>query len=640
MVFRDYIEEAKAIFDKLVPENGITEVVYEGPNIIVYTKNEQLFANREETAVKVAQEIRRRIAIRPDPSIMKGENESRKIAEEVIPKSAGLKDIYFEADTGEMVIELEEPSIISQKDSDYLKTIRAKTNWSPRVIRAPPMHSYTVKEIREFMREVKDDRKKFLNSLGQKLNSPVMIGEPWVRITALGGHREVGRSATLVSTNNSRILVDCGMMNTSTAGEKPWEGSPYLYLPEIQPLSSIDAVILTHAHLDHSGMAPMLYKYGYEGPIYMTQPTRDLSTLLQNDFIKVAHMEGYKAPYETKHIREELKRTIVLRQNETTDITPDVRLTFYNAGHILGSSSVHLHVGDGLYNIVLSGDVKFEKTWLFNPANNKFPRVETFMTESTYAGRDDYHNTRKDASEILVSIINRTFERGGSILIPVFAVGRSQEVMMVLEEAVRTGLIPNITVYLDGMIMEATSIHAAYPEFLNRNLREQIMVMRENPFMSPIFKKVETKEQRLQICDSVENKVVLATSGMMSGGPVMEYFKAWAESAKNSLVFVGYQADGTFGKRVQRGAKEVTLADGGKPTTYKINMNVETAEGFSGHSDKKQLLGYIATMQPKPKKILVNHGDSDNAIELAKLIRQKFGIESHALRNLETVRLY
>ena len=640
MVFRDYIEEAKAIFDKLVPENGITEVVYEGPNIIVYTKNEQLFANREETAVKVAQEIRRRIAIRPDPSIMKGENESRKIAEEVIPKSAGLKDIYFEADTGEMVIELEEPSIISQKDSDYLKTIRAKTNWSPRVIRAPPMHSYTVKEIREFMREVKDDRKKFLNSLGQKLNSPVMIGEPWLRITALGGHREVGRSATLVSTNNSRILVDCGMMNTSTAGEKPWEGSPYLYLPEIQPLSSIHAVILTHAHLDHSGMAPMLYKYGYEGPIYMTQPTRDLSTLLQNDFIKVAHMEGYKAPYETKHIREELKRTIVLRQNETTDITPDVRLTFYNAGHILGSSSVHLHVGDGLYNIVLSGDVKFEKTWLFNPANNKFPRVETFMTESTYAGRDDYHNTRKDASEILVSIINRTFERGGSILIPVFAVGRSQEVMMVLEEAVRTGLIPNITVYLDGMIMEATSIHAAYPEFLNRNLREQIMVMRENPFMSPIFKKVETKEQRLQICDSVENKVVLATSGMMSGGPVMEYFKAWAESAKNSLVFVGYQADGTFGKRVQRGAKEVTLADGGKPTTYKINMNVETAEGFSGHSDKKQLLGYIATMQPKPKKILVNHGDSDNAIELAKLIRQKFGIESHALRNLETVRLY
>jgi arCOG00543 universal archaeal KH-domain/beta-lactamase-domain protein len=640
MVFRDYIEEVRAIFDKLVPDNDISEVVYEGPNIIVYTKNENLFANREDTAVKVAQEIRRRISIRPDPSIMKGEDESRKIVEENIPDAAGLKDIYFESDTGEVVIELEEPSIVSQKDSTYLKNIRTMTNWSPRVIRAPPMHSHTVKEVREFIRDVKEERKKFLNALGQKLNAPVMIGETWIRLTALGGHREVGRSATLISTNNSKILVDCGMMNTNTAGEKPWEGSPYLYLPEVQPLSSIDAVVLTHAHLDHSGMAPMLYKYGYEGPIYMTQPTRDLAILLQNDFIKVAHMEGYKAPYETKHIREELKRTIILKNNETTDITSDVRLTLYNAGHILGSSSVHLHIGDGLYNVVLSGDVKFEKTWLFNPANNKFPRVETFMTESTYAGRNDFHKTRKDASEILVSIINRTFERGGSVLIPVFAVGRSQEVMMVLEEAVRLDLIPNITVYLDGMIMEATAIHAAYPEFLNRNLREQIMIKRENPFMSNIFKKVETREQRLEICDSTEHKVVLATSGMMSGGPVMEYFKAWSDSPKNSLVFVGYQAEGTLGKRIQRGAKEITLSDAGKSHNYKVQMNVETAEGFSGHSDKKQLLAYIATMQPKPKRILVNHGDSENAQDFAWQIRQKFGIDAYSLRNLETIRLY
>jgi Predicted metal-dependent RNase, consists of a metallo-beta-lactamase domain and an RNA-binding KH domain len=138
-------------------------------------------------------------------------------------------------------------------------------------------------------------------------------------------------------------------------------------------------------------------------------------------------------------------------------------------------------------------------------------------------GRDDYHHTRKDASESLVEIVNRTFERGGSVLIPVFAVGRSQEVMMVLEEAMRTGLIKNAPVYLDGMIMEATAIHAAYPEFLNRELREQIMVKRENPFMSNIFHKVETRDQRQEICDSVENQIVLATSGMMNGGPVWSF---------------------------------------------------------------------------------------------------------------------
>ncbi len=640
MAFRDYIDDAKTIFNRLFPDNQITDVIYEGPNIVVYTKNEDLFANRDDIAKQVAQEIRRRIAIRPDPSILESEEIAEKKVREIIPESAGLREVYFEPDTGEVVIELDEPSLINQRDMEYIKSIKNETKWAPRIVRAPPMHSHTVKEVREYLREVKDERKKFLNNLGMKLNSPTMVGETWVRLTALGGHREVGRSATLVSTNNSRVLIDCGMMNTNSAGDRPWEGAPYLYLPEVQPLSSIDAVILTHAHLDHSGMAPMLYKYGYEGPIYMTQPTRDLAILLQNDFIKVAHAEGYKSPYDTKHIREELKRTVVLKYNETTDITSDIRLTFYNAGHILGSGSVHLHIGEGLYNVVLSGDVKFEKTWLFNMANNHFPRVETFMTESTYAGRDDYHKTRKDASETLIEIIKRTFEKGGSVLIPVFAVGRSQEVMMVLEEAVRTGALPEFPVYLDGMIMEATAIHAAYPEYLNRELRERIMIQRENPFMNPIFRKVETREQRLSICDSTESKVVLATSGMMNGGPVMEYFRAWVDSPKHSLVFVGYQAEGTLGRRVQRGAREITLSEGGKQATYEVKMDVETAEGFSGHSDKKQLFGYIATMMPKPSRILVNHGENEKAQDFARQVRQKFGIEAHALKNLETIRLY
>ena len=187
---------------------------------------------------------------------------------------------------------------------------------------------------------------------------------------------------------------------------------------------------------------------------------------------------------------------------------------------------------------------------------------------------------------------------------------------MVLEEAMRTGLIKNAPVYLDGMIMEATAIHAAYPEFLNRELREQIMVKRENPFMSNIFHKVETRDQRQEICDSVENQIVLATSGMMNGGPVMEFFKAWAPSAKNSLVFVGYQADGTLGRRIQRGVDEITLSDGGKQVKYEVKMAIETAEGFSGHSDKKQLLAYISTMHPKPYKILVNHGDGEKTVSI------------------------
>jgi len=188
--------------------------------------------------------------------------------------------------------------------------------------------------------------------------------------------------------------------------------------------------------------------------------------------------------------------------------------------------------------------------------------------------------------------------------------------------------------------MEATSIHAAYPEYLNRDLREQIMVQRENPFMNPIFRKVETREQRMAICDSTENKVVLATSGMMNGGPVMEYFRSWVDSPKHALVFVGYQAEGTLGRRIQRGAREITLNEGGKQSSYEVKIDVEVAEGFSGHSDKKQLFSYIATMMPKPNRILVNHGESEKAQDFARQVRQKFGIEAHALKNLETIRLY
>lgn len=639
MSFKDYISEARSIFDRLYPDNKITEIDYEGPNIVVYTKDEDLFSKRDDLARQIAMEIRRRILIRPDPSIMADENDARNSIAAIIPEAAGLKDIYFEPDTGEVVIEADEPSVITARDSDFITRIKSETKWSPRLVRAPPIYSRTVKEMRELLREMKKERKEFLHNLGVKLTAPTMPGETWIRLTALGGHREVGRSATLISTNNSKILVDCGMINQPT-DDTPWAEAPYLYIPEAQPLSSIDAVVLTHAHLDHSGLVPLLYKFGYDGPIYMTPPTRDLAALLQTDYIKVAHAEGKKGPYESKHIREIVKHSIVIRYNETTDITRDTRLTFYNAGHILGSASVHLHIGEGLYNIVLSGDVKFEKTWLFNPANNRFPRAETFMTESTYAGRDDYSYSRASASKTLVDIVNRTFERGGSVLIPVFAVGRSQEVMLVLEEAVREGLMPKCNVYLDGMIMEATAIHAAYPEYLNKELREKIMVSRENPFLSPIFKRVETSEMRKEICDSTESKVVLATSGMMNGGPVMEYFTSWIDSPQHTLVFVGYQADGTLGRRIQKGATELTLNERGRSNKYKVKIAVETAEGFSGHSDKRQLLSYIATMQPRPHRILVNHGDGDKTYEFSKLIRSKFGIEAYALRNLETLRLY
>lgn len=437
-----------------------------------------------------------------------------------------------------------------------------------------------------------------------------------------------------MSTRESKVLIDCGVDPSDKEG-----ATPYFNAPEIQPLENLDAVVITHAHLDHCALLPALYKYGYDGPVYCTPPTRDLMSLMQLDYIKVSFGEARRAPYESSHVREMVAHCIPLKYGETTDIAPDIRLTFQNAGHILGSAVCHFHVGDGLYNVAFTGDMKFERTWLFNPTANKFPRLETLVIEATYGGYRDMQPSRAEAGNTLKAVVERTLAKNGKVLIPVFAVGRSQEVMLVLEELMRTGKLPNVPVYLDGMIWEATAIHTAYPEYLNSQLRTQIFQMGQNPFLSQIFKRVETSEMRERICHDIEPCIVLATSGMMNGGPVLEYFKAWADDPKNSLVFVGYQAEGTMGNRIQKGWNELQLSERGKPINVKIKLNVENAEGFSGHSDRRQLMAYIASLDPKPERIIIGHGDEHKCADLASSIYKKFNIETRAPMNLETIRM-
>src|SRR3989454_658119 len=548
MTIEDILNDARSVVKKVVPDHvEITQVDFEGPTIVIYTKNMEVFAESNDLVRQIAQQLRRRIVVRPDPSLLASPEEAEKIIREVIPPEAQITGIYFETETGEATIE--------------------------------------------------------------------------------------ARSAALLSTRESKVLIDCGVLISED------NGSPYLNAPEVTPLGSIDAVVITHAHLDHSGLVPALFKYGYEGPVYTTAPTRDLMSLLQLDFIKVAMGEARKSAYDSSHIRKAVANTIPLKYGETTDIAPDMRLTFQNAGHILGSSVAHFHIGDGLYNVAMSGDIKFEKTWLFNPAVNKFPRLETLVLESTYGGYHDIQPSRHEAAQQLKEVLRRVLTRGGKVLIPVFAVGRSQEVMLVLEDAMRNRQIPEVPIYLDGMIWEATAIHTPYPEYLNSQLRTQIFQTGEKPFLSPMFKRVETADMRSNIIDDVEPCIVLATSGMMSGGPILEYFKGWADNPLHALVFVGFQSEGSLGRRIQREAREITLTDRGQPLTLPIKMDVETVDGFSGHSDRLQLLNYVGTMEPRPERVIVNHGEEFKGSDLASGLYKKFGLETRAPMNLETIRL-
>ena len=307
-------------------------------------------------------------------------------------------------------------------------------------------------------------------------------------------------------------------------------------------------------------MLPILFKYGYRGPVYCTPPTRDLMLLLQTDYLKIGGTEGKMAPYSMEDIRTCQRHVVDVDWDQTTDIAPDVKMTFSNSGHILGSSAVHLHIGDGKHNLLFSGDQKYEKSWLFDAANTRFPRVESLVLESTYGSEGDYQPSRQEANQELKDIVSRTLNRGGKMVFPVFAVGRSQEVMIAIDELFRSGTVKPVPVWLDGMIQEATAIHAGHPNYLTNTLRKSLLKDDGgNPFSNEWFRPVKSRDLRENILMDPSPCIVLATSGMMNAGPVVEYFKNWAHSKRNSLCFVGYQAEGTLGRRLQKGFSEVPM---------------------------------------------------------------------------------
>jgi len=627
-----YLKElSEKILSSIPAGVNVKNVEFEGPFLVIYVDNPQELAE-VDIVKKLAKDLRKRIIIRPDPRSLKPPEEAKEIIKNTVPEDAQLTSFFFDEENGEVIIEAEKPGVVIGKQGTTLREIMKKVGWSPKVIRTPPIKSKTVENIRQFLIGSKDDRKEILKRIGEKIHRGSTHDEKWVRVTFLGGSREVGRSCYLLQTPESKIMIDCGV-NVSNINNPP-----YIYIPEAQPLDSIDAVVVTHAHLDHCGLIPILYKYGYKGPIYLTSPTRDLMVLLQLDFIEVASREGSTTPFESSFIREALKHTITLDYGVVTDISPDVRLTFYNAGHILGSAIAHFHIGEGLYNIAFTGDFKFERTRLFDKAESSFPRLESVVMEATYGGSNDMQPSRKEAENRLIAIINETTKKGGKVLIPTFAVGRSQEVMIALEEAIRNKKIDKIPVYLDGMIYEATAIHTAYPEFLNSNLRDMIFHHGLNPFISEDFNNVDSPTKRQEVIEDEGPAIIIATSGMLNGGPVMEYLKKLAPDEKNTMIFVGYQAEGTLGRRIQKGWKEVPFPSNGKREMVVVNMNIETVDGFSGHSDRKQLMNFIRSLGSKPEKVITIHGDEKSCVDLASSIYKTYRIETKAPMNMETIR--
>jgi predicted metal-dependent RNase/intein/homing endonuclease len=1131
----------ETIVTHMPKEAEITRIEFEGPRLAIYVKNVGLLLEQSYIVTEIVNLLHKRVVIRSDPSIRLKEGESEHLIKGIVPAEADITEINFDPSLGEVVIEAKKPGLAIGKDGSTLQEIIKKTSWRPRVLRAPPLPSKIIASSRHILHSESEERSRIFRDVGERIFRPRLAKTSSVFFTPLGGFHEVGRSAMLVETEESCVLMDCGI---SAGADLPLYAYPRLD-SDYFDIEKLDAVIISHAHLDHCGLVPFLYKYGYDGPIYCSEPTSVLMTLLQLDYLDIFGKEGGHPPYDQKDVREAVLHTIPVKYGVVTDVAPDIKLTLHNAGHIIGSSIVHLHIGEGLHNVVYSvdwsspitvirpdgqilitkigelvddimqgqetsgsyverapnldgwktfafdpltyklcavpitsfirhpiseslfevststgrkvrvtgshsvfttkdgqikpakvrelrkgdylvgmgsvpefdyvppfiqldekefrlfhndeaqlrrilqrhqqeakrkfphlereimcwvrehytegayrstiakkhhvkaakvrsifrdlgipdsprlkailpkrfeitsqfsrflgyftsegsvegntvvitnydpdirndclkaiqpvfdcsclqndkeirfasrslkkllshigalgtaytkrippiilsgnennvfeflrgyfrgdgslrirssgcsisatskselllqdvaflllrigipvtfeynrtnrmhtisiygfenlkrflervridewaraliavnpkrsknpiwnrtpitaltprlqnrimktayknaksigkdhlesllqfgegvdaqvtnapfiydeirkiaevsptsryvydlsvsdsenflggygflflhntGDFKFGRTMLLEPATCSFPRAETLIMESTYGAPEDVMSDRETVEGRLAQIVNETAEKGGRVLIPTLAVGRAQEIMLVLNAYMKNGRIKELPIFLEGMISEATAIHTAYPEYLSRDLREQILYKDINPFQSDYFTNVDHPSEREKIANGPPC-IILATSGMMEGGPAIDYFRYMAADEKNTLVFVSYQVEGTLGNRLKNGAREVSLMGrNGKVEALKVNLRVDAVEGFSGHSDRNQLVAFLKRVSPRPSRVIMGHGERHKTDLFAHQISRMLRLRTVAPDILETLRL-
>ncbi|HVX02823.1 MAG TPA: beta-CASP ribonuclease aCPSF1 [Nitrososphaera sp.] len=654
---------AKIILQSIPADSQITNVRFEGPNIALYTKNPK-FALTDLTYYlsSLSKTLKKRFIIRTDPFVRLPEDATRQAVVKILPKDVQVSAVFCDDATGEVVLEVSRPEAI---DPAMIVEIARSTGWIAHTRRSPHIPSTSINTIHSTLKSSAKERSDFLQKLGRRLfRGSLVVGnmsengngnnnswnssrsEPadisprpqWslnreeVMLFCLGGVKQVGRSCFIVVTPESKVMLDCGINPGEMSGLDAYPRIDWLNFN----LDDLDAVVIGHAHIDHQGFLPALFKYGYRGPVYCTEPTLPLMTLLQMDSVKIANSNGTYLPYEARDVHEVIKRTITLPYGKPTDISPDITVTLNNAGHIMGSATVHLNIS-GAHNILYSGDYKFARTQLLDSAVATYPRVETLITESTYGNSSDIMPDQAFVYRTFSESINKVLSEGGKVLIPVPAVGRAQEIMLVMAKEMSEGRLIESPIYIEGMISEASAIHMSYAHYLGADVRRSVS-QGINPFTSEYFT-VITGGKRDEAINDQNPAIIMATSGMLEGGPSVEYFKELAPNPKNKIIFVSYQINGTLGRRVLDGnVSEVSMMDkSGKVKVVPVRCQTQKIDGFSGHSDFNQIMNFVAKV--KPKRVLVNHGERTKSENVASAIYSKLKIRSSVPDNREIVRL-
>jgi len=452
-----------------------------------------------------------------------------------------------------------------------------------------------------------------------------------IRLTFLGAAQNVTGSRYLLEANGTRVLVDCGLHQERELRGRNWAPFP------ISP-GTLDGVLLTHAHLDHCGLLPKLVREGFRGRIYCTSATSEISQIVLLDsarlqeedaeFKRERHKrEGRTGPYLEipLYTRDDAKVSFPLfspvEYEETIQVADGVEATFHDAGHILGSSMVRLRVSrnGGERKIIFSGDVgRWDKPILRDPT--VFDEGDYLVMESTYGDR--LHKDRKHIDDRLSDVINSTWRAGGNVVIPTFAVERSQELLYRLNELLLEDRIPHLMVFMDSpMAISVTEVFKHHPDLFDEEMMETIR-RRESPFDLPGLEMTRTTGGSKAINHIRGTVAFIAGSGMCTtGGRIKHHLVNNISRPESTILFVGYQAMGTLGRQIVEGAKEVRILGEMLP----VRARIVQINGFSAHADKDELLRWVSGLRRSPRGLFVTHGEPDVARHFANLLKRKTG---------------
>jgi len=440
-----------------------------------------------------------------------------------------------------------------------------------------------------------------------------------------GAAKEVTGSCHSVTTENEKILVDCGMFQ----GGKDMERMNYDNF-NFDP-KEYDAMVLTHAHLDHCGRIPKLIKFGFKGKIFCTDATKELTQIILLDSAKIARedtdhenkrraeqgLPPRKPLYNEVDVNNAMKLFVDVEYGENVKISKNVTARFYDAGHILGSASVQLEITEGKKKtvIVFSGDMGQPDAVLVKNAT-PITQADYILMESTYGDR--LHPPLNERRKELLRIINETYKRGGKLLIPSFAIERAQEIVYYIGEFMQQDLIPKMNVYLDSpMAMRATDVFSKFKDYLNEDVQQSIK-MKKDPFNFPGLIRTLSVEESKKINNVKEPCIIIAGNGMCTAGRIKHHIRNNIEDPKNTLLLVGYQVRGTLGYWLEHKEKIIRLLG----VQIKVNSKIESIDGFSAHADYNELISWLNNFSPKPKKIFIVHGDDSQSLAFSTRINK------------------